>query len=836
MQKLIPLIFALTFSIISLQIAAQGTETFTNIPATSSSYATRSWTGDNPALTWGATDARTDQAMNGKAIVIRNGSVTCNNIPNGIGSISFNHQQFFTGANSVLQVYINNILAGTANPSLTLATTVINNINVTGAFSLEIRQVTAGLRIGIDDISWTSNSAAVCTEPAAQPGALVLTATPTTVSGSFTAPVPPADEYLVVRHSSATLLASPSDGTSYSPGSSLGGGTVISVGSTTTFTTAGLNPATTYYFFVFAISSEDCSGGPNYLTTTPLASNTSTLPLPACSTPPAMPTSLVLTPTNSSVSGSFTAVAGANRYLVVSSTVSTLSTTPLTGTTYSPGQALGGGTIVSYSTSSGFSSFGLTAGTQYYFFVFAANGDCSGEPFYTATSLTGNTTTLSGNGIPPNYYDATSGLTCAPLKTALYSIISANSIELTYTPGVWNAYQTTDLHRNDANTATIIWDMYSDNPTGAESYTYTLGTNQCGNYNSEGDCYNREHSFPKSWFNDQTPMYSDLHHLFPTDGYVNNKRGNFPYGEVSSPTWTSTNGSKLGPNSFPGFAGTVFEPINEYKGDFARAQLYMVTRYENLVAGWITNGNANDLLSGNQYPALDNWDIQLMYKWHLQDPVSQKERDRNNAVYALQHNRNPFVDHPEYVAMVWQCTGVLPVTLIDFKAVKINTGIRITWVTAKETHFKNYEIERSADGTLFNKIAVIAGKNQPNYSFTDRNLPNSKWVFYRLKMIDLDGKFSYSKIVSVRLSNNLSNALVYPNPTADSFTIQLKNPLAAKSSLLITDLAGRTLSTQHLPAAQNSIPVNVRQLPAGRYFLTISNDHEFIKESFVITL
>ncbi|MEP6713248.1 MAG: hypothetical protein ABJA37_12560, partial [Ferruginibacter sp.] len=169
---------------ISFSSFGQGIETFTSIPANSSSYSTRNWTGDN-GLPWAATDSRTDLNLNGRAIGVRNGSVTCSNVPNGIGNLSFKNQQNFTGSNPVLQVYVNNILIGTASPTITVATATINNINVSGTFNLEIRQVTSGLRIAIDDVSWTSFNATPCDEPAAQPTNLLLTPTPTTVSGSF---------------------------------------------------------------------------------------------------------------------------------------------------------------------------------------------------------------------------------------------------------------------------------------------------------------------------------------------------------------------------------------------------------------------------------------------------------------------------------------------------------------------------------------------------------------------------------------------------------------------------------------------------------------------------
>src|SRR3989339_163737 len=244
------------------------------------------------------------------------------------------------------------------------------------------------------------------------------------------------------------------------------------------------------------------------------------------------------------------------------------------------------------------------------------------------------------SSIPTGYYTNASGLCGEDLKTALYNIIKGHT-SVTYTT-LWTSFKTTD-DRSDGK----VWDMYSN-------ISYTFTTDQCGTYSGEGDCYNREHSFPKSWFNDATPMYTDLFHLYPTDGYVNGRRSNYPFGEVTSPTYTSGNGSKLGPCSYPGYTGTVFEPIDEYKGDFARTYFYMVTRYENLVASWETNSTEVDaILDGTSFPSFEIWFLNMLVEWNAADPVSQKEIDRNEAVYVIQKNRNPFIDHPEYIDAIW---------------------------------------------------------------------------------------------------------------------------------------------------------------------------------------
>ena len=241
---------------------------------------------------------------------------------------------------------------------------------------------------------------------------------------------------------------------------------------------------------------------------------------------------------------------------------------------------------------------------------------------------------------PSYYYTSAEGLTGEPLKRALHNIIKGH-FTITYGE-IWNAFWSTD-NKGDG----VVWDMYSDRPGGTPPYTFELGMDQCGNYNGEGDCYNREHSWPQSWFNEQTTPRTDLHHIFATDGHVNWRRSNYPYGEVRSASWTSLNGSKLGSCKTPGYEKVVFEPIDEYKGDFARALMYMSVRYYLEDSSWGSSDMTNKSV-------ILPWAINMLLRWNDQDPVSQKEIDRNNVIYSdYQRNRNPFVDHPEYARMIW---------------------------------------------------------------------------------------------------------------------------------------------------------------------------------------
>ncbi|MBL7963295.1 MAG: endonuclease [Flavobacteriales bacterium] len=239
---------------------------------------------------------------------------------------------------------------------------------------------------------------------------------------------------------------------------------------------------------------------------------------------------------------------------------------------------------------------------------------------------------------PPGYYNAASGLSGAPLKQALYTIISGHTVLAN--SALWDAFAACDA-RPDG----YVWDIYSDQPGGTPAYLYSFVVDQCGTYNSEGDCFNREHTFPLSWFNSAAPMSTDVHHIHPTDAWVNQRRANWPYGTVASPTWSSTNGGKLGPCSWPGCSGTAFEPIDAYKGDLARAYFYMMTRYLPFVIAW-----SGPMTQGDD---LAPWAESLLLDWHLGDPVSPKEVARNNAVYALQNNRNPYIDNPLWVEAIW---------------------------------------------------------------------------------------------------------------------------------------------------------------------------------------
>jgi len=270
--------------------------------------------------------------------------------------------------------------------------------------------------------------------------------------------------------------------------------------------------------------------------------------------------------------------------------------------------------------------------------------------------------------IPAGYYTTATG-TGYTLKTQLYNIIKGHT-DNGYA-GLYTTYLTSDRDYYYENDGTVL-DMYSENPSGIDPYTYSTSvtTDKCGNYSVEGDCYNREHIIPQSVFNESAPMVSDAHSITPTDGKVNGLRSAFPHGTVATASKTTLNGSKLGSSGVAGYSGTVFEPIDEFKGDIARMYLYFATRYENTVSGY-----SFDMFDGSSNQVFTTAFLNMLLTWHAQDPVNAREIARNNAIYERQNNRNPYIDHPEYVQAIWNPTP-------DNQAPTAATNLAVTETTS----------------------------------------------------------------------------------------------------------------------------------------------------------
>ena len=361
-----------------------------------------------------------------------------------------------------------------------------------------------------------------------------------------------------------------------------------------------------------------------------------------------------------------------------------------------------------------------------------------------AAAGAGYTFRFVDNSAPAGYYDSAQGLAGDALKAALHNIIR------NHTPSsydyAWTAYRTTDDKPNGR-----VWDIYSDVPGGTAPYEYWFGVDEGGIGGQEGEGYTREHAWPKSWFGGEvSPMYSDLFALYPCDAHVNGNRGNYPYGEVGLSEWTSENGSERGVCSYPGYSGIVFEPIDAFKGDVARTYLYFSTRYYTEDAAW----PGSPMTDGAE---LLPWAASMLLEWHAEDPVSQKEIDRNGAVYEIQQNRNPFIDHPEYAALVFTGTGVddesseqafalrqnvpnpfNPVTTISFEVPEGAAAARLAVYSVSGTAVREWTWRSPA-----------AGVQQVTWDSTDGNGRRvaSGVYFYRL---EVDGRSALKKMVVLK--------------------------------------------------------------------------------------
>lgn len=240
--------------------------------------------------------------------------------------------------------------------------------------------------------------------------------------------------------------------------------------------------------------------------------------------------------------------------------------------------------------------------------------------------------------IPSGYYDSATGKNERELKTALFHIIQ-NLNPPSYGKGsgsTWAAFEKTD-RRPDSS----VWDMYSTEVR----YFSNDGQSVPG--------MNIEHSFPKSWwgYTEQDLAYRDILQLRPSDASANSAKNNYIMAVVDGSVSFDNGCTKVGTTTCPGKTVSAWEPANEYKGDFARMYMYMVTCYEDYADRWRSAGL--NQLQNNTYPVFQDWTAELLLQWNEQDPVSEKEEVLNNEAYKIQRNRNPFIDYPMLAEYIW---------------------------------------------------------------------------------------------------------------------------------------------------------------------------------------
>ena len=325
-------------------------------------------------------------------------------------------------------------------------------------------------------------------------------------------------------------------------------------------------------------------------------------------------------------------------------------------------------------------------------------------------------------GEPDCPYEHLDGMTSFALRKALCEDISQHTM-LSY-----NQIRG-DKAKVDVRTDGKIWDIYS-------GYDFYL-SDYCSNIDIvEGECYNREHVLPKSWWGGSTsePMYTDLHHVYSVDAMANDKRSAWIYDEVKSTSWSNNLGSKLGTSA--NWSGeTAFEPVDEYKGDVARVYFYMLTCY--MDKDFTQGGKGYRYFSySNGVCDFQSKSLALMLKWHRQDPVSDKEITRNVKVFDLQGNENPFVVEPNLVEYIWGTMKGKPYDC-DGEVLPPDPGVVDGAITCQEAREKALALaqgsQSSVEYVVVGYVTSLNGSYSTQYSsqtFWVADTPNGGNVFY----------------------------------------------------------------------------------------------------------
>ena len=301
------------------------------------------------------------------------------------------------------------------------------------------------------------------------------------------------------------------------------------------------------------------------------------------------------------------------------------------------------------------------------------------------------------------YYSKMNGKSGAALKQAAKECVQSHkTLEYYSLPNYW---QYSDVYPELVDGCKRWWDMYSD-------AIYLIRSNQSGTQSFSANKMQREHSVPKSWWKNSmgsveyTPAYSDMWNLYPSDGAANQAKLNYPMGPTASTSFnngvTKVGGAQTG---YGGGSSKVFEPADEYKGDFARAFMYMATVYDDI--SWVINY----MFKQETYPTLQTWAINMLLDWGRRDVVSQKEIDRNNVVEQYQGNRNPFVDFPELAEYIWGSRQGEVFYIDDQETVDPTPPVDGDPEITQPVNGEGLDFGQVAEGYTETRVLQIVGKN-----------------------------------------------------------------------------------------------------------------------------
>ncbi len=398
------------------------------------------------------------------------------------------------------------------------------------------------------------------------------------------------------------------------------------------------------------------------------------------------------------LSGQYTAGSGATKYIVLWKNGSAITSAPVDGTSYLRGDVVGDARVAYVGPGTGFTPRGIIANQNYYFAVYAFNGQGGYENYLTTNPATANVTSLGQN--IGNYYQTISS-SSPTLVTDLRNLINPHT-QLTYF-----AYKQTMMNEFEVR-----------DTTNGQSYVTCAYSGERKVFNDPFDWtptgYSREHTYSHSWMlsfpadDPEEPEYTDQHHLFPTNlQQANTPRSNLPMDEITGSTvFTYLEGSV-------GYNGTqlVYEPRASQKGNAARAIMYMAVCY-------------NFPLSGDV--DADKQNVETLINWHFEDLPDNYEIARHEYVYSLQGNRNPFIDSVDFACYINVdnnsynadgCTNslaenldtklvVFPVPSSDKIYVQVNGTVINSYVV---TDMNGRELERHSD--LNEAVLVLHASN-----------------------------------------------------------------------------------------------------------------------------
>ncbi|MBC7383897.1 MAG: endonuclease [Bacteroidia bacterium] len=512
-------------------------------------------------------------------------------------------------------------------------------------------------------------------------------------------------------------------------------------------------------------------------------------------------------------------------YIVLRKKGSAVSEVPVDGQTYLRGDYIGGAQVAFIGSANTFKPTYILANSNYNFAVFACNGPTGYENYLTTNPLSGGTNTPAGNS--GTYYNNINVLSTNFITMLAQRINTHDTVFYgNYTPTMINEFLTRDTSAGKK----IVNCVYTSIP-----YIYTEPFIWWGN--GSGGLLTREHTFAQSWMpsnqgnpswpnapggSKELPEYNDQHHLFPanqTQG--NNVRSNYPFGKVV--TISSQNGTgKLGTDAR---GKTVYEPRDEQKGNTARALFYMCTAY-NGIGG--RNWSLSAINSGKQNDS-------ILKVWHLQDPPDALEIARNEYINSIQHNRNPFIDHPEWVNYInfnnMTYTGdTTPVKIPSIKLVEPNTSsvwekskmVKIKW------RFLNVDsvlIFFSSDSlkTMESIGAAIAANKDSISLLYNLSMKSANGIIIILdpKSGAADTSDYFSIVVSVALKEVLFDysLQVYPNPVSAGM-VTIKMNAAGHSQLRLYNIIGEQLIQAEF---NDEATVDMVNHAPGIYFLQVIN-------------